>query len=198
VRLILETVRAKYSSGTSRSIYSPDGRSSFAAVFASASALLLALLAYSEALGSERSIIPAIMPRIATIDERFQSYNVEIVEVTGGPFWRPYTPRASPAQPDQNLYEYRPPIDLTNSRLRRLAAALSPAYLRVSGTWANSTYFADSDSAPFEPPTGFKSVLNRAQWRAVVDFAQAVDARIVTSFAVSSGTRDAAGIWTPD
>ena len=138
------------------------------------------------------------MPRIATIDERFQSYNVEIVEVTGGPFWRPYTPRASPAQPDQNLYEYRPPIDLTNSRLRRLAAALSPAYLRVSGTWANSTYFADSDSAPFEPPTGFKSVLNRAQWRAVVDFAQAVDARIVTSFAVSSGTRDAAGIWTPD
>ena len=198
MRLIPETIGARYSSGTSGIIYSPEGRSSFAAVFAGVSALLLAISAYSEALGSERSIIPGIMPPIATIDERFQSYNVEMVEVTGGKFWRPYAPRASPAPPDQNLYEYRPPIDLTNSRLRRLAAALSPAYLRVSGTWANSTYFADSDSAALEPPTGFKSVLNRAQWRGVVDFAQAVDARIVTSFAVNSGPRDAAGIWTPD
>ena len=138
------------------------------------------------------------MPRIATIDERFQSYNIEMVEVTGGRFWRPYTPRASPAQPDQDLYQYRPPIDLDNSRLRRLAAVLSPAYLRVSGSWANSTYFADSDAAPSEPPAGFKSVLTRPQWRAVVDFARAAGARIVTSFAISPGTRDAAGIWTPE
>jgi hypothetical protein len=32
----------------------------------------------------------------------------------------------------------------------------------------------------------------------VVDFSQAVGAGIVTSFAVSPGVRDAAGIWTPD
>jgi heparanase len=30
------------------------------------------------------------MPRIATVDERFQSFNVEIVEVTGGRFWKSY------------------------------------------------------------------------------------------------------------
>jgi heparanase 1 len=30
------------------------------------------------------------------------------------------------------------------------------------------------------------------------DFAQAVDASIVTSFAISAGSRDAAGVWTPD
>jgi hypothetical protein len=41
-------------------------------------------------------------------------------------------------------------------------------------------------------------VLTRARWRAVVDFARAARARIVTSFAVSPGTRDRAGIWTPD
>ena len=41
------------------------------------------------------------------------------------------------------LYEYGPPLDLTNARLRKLAAALGPAYVRVSGTWANTTYFPD-------------------------------------------------------
>ena len=82
--------------------------------------------------------------------------------------------------------------------MRKLAAALAPAYLRVSGTWANSTYFADSDDAPPAPPPGFNGVLTRQQWRGVVDFAQAVDARIVTSFAISPGTRDAAGVWKPD
>jgi len=30
------------------------------------------------------SIAPANMPRISTVDERFQSYNVEMIEVTGG------------------------------------------------------------------------------------------------------------------
>jgi hypothetical protein len=141
-------------------------------------------------------ITPASMAHIGTIDERFQSYNVEMVEVTGGRFWKPYGPITSDAHSD--LYEYRPPIDLTNSRLRRLAAALAPAYVRVSGTWANTTYFADSDSAPTAPPSGFNGVLTRQQWRGVVDFSRAVGAEIVTSFAISPGTRDAAGVWAPD
>ena len=82
--------------------------------------------------------------------------------------------------------------------MRKLASALAPAYLRVSGTWANTTYFADSDNAPSAPPAGFKAILTRQQWREVIDFAHAVNARIVTSFAVGAGNRDAAGIWTPD
>ena len=92
-------------------------------------------------------ITPASMPRIATIDQRFQSYNVEMVEVTGGNFWKPYGKKPpgpledKPARTAPDLYAYRPPIDLTNARLRVLAAALAPAYLRVSGTWANATYF---------------------------------------------------------
>jgi hypothetical protein len=40
--------------------------------------------------------------------------------------------------------------------------------------------------------------LTRRQWRDVIDFSQAVDAKLVTSFAVSPGTRDTAGVWTPD
>jgi len=149
-------------------------------------------------------IAPASMPRIATIDQRFQSYNVEMVEVTGGNFWKPYAEKRraplvdKPARTAPDLYAYRPPIDLTNVRLRRLAAALAPAYLRVSGTWANATYFPDSDDAPPAPPAGFDGILTHRQWSGVIDFAKVVGARIVTSFATSQGTREATGAWTPE
>jgi hypothetical protein len=40
-------------------------------------------------------------------------------------------------------------------------------------------------------------VLTRAQWRGVIAFSHAVEAKIVTSFAISMGVRDAQGVWTP-
>jgi hypothetical protein len=151
------------------------------------------------------------MPKIGSIDERFQSYNIEMVEVTGGRFWKPYASKVDadtaakqpsanqPAGMDPSLYQYRSPINLANPRLRELAAALGPAYLRVSGTWANTTYFQNSDDpAPATLPKGFNGVLTRQQWKGVVDFSKAVNAEIVTSFAVSPGTRNDAGAWTPE
>jgi hypothetical protein len=156
------------------------------------------------------SLNPAKMQRIGTIDERFQSYNVEMLEVTGGKFWKPYsslakqatgpaaTSGATPAGMDPNMYEYRLPVDLANARLRKLAEALGPAYVRVSGTWANTTYFQDSPGpAPKTPPSGFGGVLTQQQWKGVVDFSKAVNAEIVTSVAISPGVRDASGKWTP-
>ena len=157
------------------------------------------------------SVDPSRLPRLGTIDARFQSYNLEMVEVTGGRFWKPYKASASappdrgtvnagnaPAGGNPDLYAYREPIDLSNPRLRTLAAAVAPAYLRVSGTWANSTYFAESDETPATPPDGFRAVLSRERWKAVIDFAHAVDAEIVTSMATSAGARDAAGRWQRD
>lgn len=99
---------------------------------------------------------------------------------------------------DPSAFRMRPPVDLGNKRLRTLAAALGPSYMRVSGTWANSTYFHDSDTTPpAAPPAGFGGVLTRDEWRGVIEFSKAVDAKIVTSFAISPGVRDAEGIWTP-
>ena len=151
---------------------------------------------------------PATMPQIGAVEERYQSYNVEMVEVTGGEFWKPYGPELgrsrnassgsdAPADGDRALFKYRRPRDLANSRLRRLAAALRPAYVRVSGTWANKTYFADTGDEP-APPSGFSGTLHRAQWKGVIAFAKAVDAQIITSFAIVGGTRDGAGAWTTD
>ena len=175
------------------------------------------------------SLEPAAMPAIATVDIRYQSYNIEMAEIVGGNFWKPYDqksdqkngtksdrknptvpePRPTALAPDTGrpplqigkgeMFQARPPIDLENARLRKLAAALGPAYVRVSGTWANSVYFHDSDSPPpAAPPKGFTSVLSRSEWKRVVDFAQAVNAKIMTSFAISQGVRNAADIWTTD
>src|ERR1700719_225967 len=159
------------------------------------------------------SLDPAKMPAIGTVDERFDSYNIEMVEVIGGRFWKPYgsTTNKSKAQEsgqregftpagiDPNLYEYRTPIDLSNPRLRKLAAALGPAYVRVSGTWANSVYFQDSENAaPATAPSGFSGVLTRKEWKGVVYFSHAVNAEIVTSVATGSGPRNAQGVWTSE
>lgn len=133
----------------------------------------------------------ATLPRLATVDERYQSYNVEMVEVTGGRFWAPY------GGPADERYRQRPALDLSNRKLRNLAKHLSPALMRVSGTWANNTYVPADGETPATPPDGFKQVLTRQQWRGVVDFSKAVDAPLVTSFPVSSGARDASGAWTP-
>jgi hypothetical protein len=157
-------------------------------------------------------IAPADLRRTGTVSERFQSFNVEMIEVTGGRFWKPYKDiqsilsgrqstgkaAATPAGMDPGLYQQRPPIDLSNTRLRKLAAALSPAHMRVSGTWANTTYFHDSAAKPpATPPRGFGGILTRGQWKGVIDFSRAAGASLVTSFATGVGTRDSRGVWTP-
>ena len=181
-----------------------------------ASLLLLATAAFVDRGAAQQAPTPTLDPaafaRVGTVDERFQSYNVEMVEVTGGRFWRHYGPEldallqqppaapagsGTPAGLNPGLFEQRPPIDLADARLRTLAAGLGPAYVRVSGTWANSTWLADSATPPDAPPKGFSAVLTRQQWKGVVDFARAVDGRLVTSFATSAGARDDSGAWTP-
>ena len=156
------------------------------------------------------SIAPRTFKPVARVDDRYQSYNVETVEVMGGRFWAPYPKPGVPAAPVDAarsggvdlaaaMFRKREPIDLANPRLRMLAKAIGPAYVRVSGAWANSTYFHDSDTPPpATPPTGFQGVMTRQQWAGVVAFAKATDAKLVVSFPVSAGTRDAGLVWNPD
>jgi len=194
--------------GARRSARPPSQRLAIRCALGCVTLIWLVAQAHAGTAPEAPSVTPSSLPRIGTVDERFQSYNIEMVEITGGQFWKPYrsqsdtqpTPASRPGSDtppgmDSNLFQYRSPLDLTQGRLRKLAAALAPAYLRVSGTWANSTAFSDSDDVSSVPPAGFNGILTRQQWRSVVDFAQSVDARIVTSFAISAGSRDSAGVW---
>lgn len=157
---------------------------------------------------------PDQMTKVAEVSPRYQSYNVEMVEVVGGEFWRPYSQMEKDengnvifpelgdgydvSQKDERMYMKLDPIDLQNPRLLALAKGLAPAYMRVSGTWANAVYFQPEGAAPLtQAPKGFVNVLTADQWRGVVQFSKEADAEIVTSFAVSNGVRDAKGDWTP-
>ena len=160
----------------------------------------------SAAAAGEATVAAAALPAVGTIDERFQSFNVEMIGVTGGPFWKPYaagpglarSDEKTPASPGKNdLFSNRSPIDLSSKLLRKLAFALSPALMRVSGTWANTTFFAGADDKS-SPPAGYRGVLTGDRWRDVIDFSNAVDAPIVTSFAIAPPMRDSKGIWKPD
>ena len=92
-------------------------------------------LACGGAMADPVTVSPATMRQVATTDPRFQSYNVEMAEVIGGNFWKPYDQQSKSTQNarqtangapglqagrDPTMFEARPPIDLTNARLRKL------------------------------------------------------------------------------
>ena len=123
------------------------------------------------------AVSPQRMKILGEVDPRFVSYNVEAVEVTGGRFWAPYKSAAQtaaagasdkgsgdqPAGIDSSFFQYRPPIDLSSPKLRKLALGLGPAYVRVSGTWRNSTYFQNNDDPPVMSLLKASTVSSRAR-----------------------------------
>ena len=146
------------------------------------------------------SIQARTLPFVRQTDERFQSFQIGFSHLTGGETWKAYDamPKGEPGKDVASVREARSAANLMNPRLIALTRPLAPLYIRYSGTTANSAYFHDNDaSPPAKAPEGYTVVLTRAGWKGAVDFARAVNARIVTSFAISEGVRDAAGTWTP-
>ena len=52
--------------------------------FCAGVALATALLRPSASVAQSLSVAPSTMPRIGSVSDRYQSYNVEMIEVTGG------------------------------------------------------------------------------------------------------------------
>lgn len=150
-----------------------------------------------------QQIHAGVLPLVRHMDERFQSFQIGMSHLTGGETWRSYDstnppPASGAAGGLAAVREPRLPTDLADRRLRLLAGALGPFYVRYGGTTSNSVYFQNDDAPQLErAPEGYSVVLTRARWRAALEFAQAVDAKVVTGFTVSSGVRDASGRWTP-
>ena len=145
------------------------------------------------------------LKQIRTVDQRLMSYNVEMTEVTGGTFWKAYTPEqiagTEPVPPLTSLadmvklQEWYDPIDTKNERLINLAKAFGPVWVRVSGTWANTTYYNfDGKYEPGVVPEGFQNVLQKEQWLSLLDFVKAVDGKLLISFANCPGIHDLLGL----
>ena len=139
-------------------------------------------------------------PLIRVADPRFQSFQIGFSHLTGGETWKAYEdlPKdgAAATASFQGIREARDARDLNSPRLLALTRALAPLYIRYSGTTANSVYFQDNDLPAARPPEGFSVVLTRKSWKGAIDFAKAVDAKVVTSFANSPGVRDGSQAWT--
>ena len=140
---------------------------------------------------------PGAVTQLRTMNPRLVSYNVEMTEVTGGTFWKAYTEaqvdgtEEFPVIKDwtnmANLQQWYDPIDTTNPRLIKLAKELGSAWIRVSGTWANKTYYDFDNKYEGKVPEGFQSVLTKEQWLNLLDFVKAVDGKLLVSIANCPG-----------
>lgn len=137
---------------------------------------------------------------LRSVDRRLVSYNIEMAEITGGTFWKAYTPgqiagtEAFPPVTDlrnitamSELMQYYPPVDLYHPRLRALAKELGPAWIRVSGTWATKTYYDFEGTTHGKAPAGYQSVLTKEQWIGVLEFVKAVGGRLLISVSNCEG-----------
>ena len=129
------------------------------------------------------------------------SYNIEMTEVTGGTFWKAYTPgQIAGTEPFAisaesltdftamaDLMQYYPPIDLKNERLRSLAREFGPVWIRVSGSWATKTYYDFDGLTGGKAPAGYQSVLTSGQWKGVLDFVKSVGGKLLISVSNCAG-----------
>ena len=167
---------------------------------------------------------PESMTVLGQRDMRLLSYNVEMTELMGGTFWKPYTQaqiegtekfpvlltadELQSSKSYQALFTPMDPIDLYEPRIRTCAKALGPAVVRYSGSWATCAYYRlGEQKREKEPkrkrdeqiPEGYATVLNEAQWNGALDFAEAVDAEILVSLANCRGNhKNGTGVWMPD
>ena len=156
-------------------------------------------------------LVPENLKALREVNPRLMSYNVEFAEVTGGTFWKAYTPEQVAGTEEfhvapgadgiaamyKDLMQVYAPIDLYNEKLRSLAKELGTAWVRVSGTWATKTYYDFDNTTGGIAPEGYLNVLTKEQWIGVLDFVKAIDAKLMISVANCPGLHSAEEPWNP-
>lgn len=128
----------------------------------------------------------------AKVGPRYMSLAVDIDQVVGGEFWNP-----DGGPPAEIPF---PPYDFDRPELLRLTRAMlqgRPAYLRLSGTGANKTYYDMSREPVTEPPPGYERVLTREQWDGAIRFAERLDLKVWVGINTGPGPRDDEYRWLP-
>ena len=164
-------------------------------------------------MGITITLNPSNLSKIREMDSRVQSYNIEMTELTGGTFWKPYTaeqiagseefPTADNMQEMmkimQGMQTKQPAINLYNKKIRTLAKAFGPVIIRISGSWANRTYYDLDNHTGGKVPEGFEFVLTKEQWQGALDFVKEVNGQILLSVANCKGVHENDnGPWMPE
>ena len=154
---------------------------------------------------------PDNLKPLREVNPMLMSYNVEFAEVTGGTFWKSYTPGQIAGTEEfyvepssdgiasmyKDLMQIYAPIDLYNEKLGKLAKEFGPVWVRVSGTWATKTYYDFDGTTNGQPPEGYLNVLTKDQWIGVLDFVKAIGAKLIVSVANCPGLHTAEEPWHP-
>ena len=129
----------------------------------------------------------------ALVDERYLSFAIDSAQVVGGTFWAP--PGKGEGWLDTHAIDG---FDFSRPRLRRLAAGLGPAYLRIGGTDADRIVYAVGTAGKI-PARGQQDewVLTEERWDAVNAFARDVDLKIMFTLNAGPSSRDQEGAWDP-
>lgn len=148
------------------------------------------------------------LPFVRDRDERLVSYNIEMTEVTGGTFWKEYSPAQIEGTEEvpkivsftdiSSMMQFYPPVDLTEEKIRCYAKALGKAWVRVSGSWATGTYYDFDGHTGGKIPEGYRAVLTKEQWTNLLDFVREVDAKLLISVSNCPGDHIGGKPWTPE
>lgn len=163
-------------------------------------AVALAALALLAATGTSRATASGAVgvevkgaKPVAEVGPRFVSIAVDIDQVVGGEFWNPTG--GPPAEIPL------PPFDFDRPALLRLTRQMlhgRPAFLRISGTGANKTYYDMSKDPVDEPPPGYERVLTREQWDGAMRFAERLGLKVWVGINTGPGPRDDRYRWLAD
>ena len=146
------------------------------------------------------------LTRLHGVDPLLTSYNIEMTEVTGGTFWKAYTPEQIAGKKKflpalgglDKMMQYNDPIDLYDERIRKMAYGIPNVWVRVSGTWANKTYYDFSGEEKPQVPEGYESVLTKKQWIGVLDYVRDMKGKLLISLANCEGNHGLGEPWNPE
>lgn len=134
----------------------------------------------------------------AEVDPRYVSVALDVAHVVGARFWDRGQRASVMGLAEVPRFDFEAPV------LRRLAAPLGPAYLRVGGTDADRVVYdfpgagAQTGAESARPRPDGTFVLTAQQWDRMSDFARALDFHIMFTLNAGRAGRDGRGDWRPD
>ena len=144
------------------------------------------------------------LKRTRAVDPMLTSYNIEMTEITGGTFWKSYTPKQLEGKAKfwgislGGMMQYNEPIDLYNKRIRKMAKGIHGVWVRVSGSWATKTYYDFSGEREVVCPKGYENVLTKEQWIGVLDYVKDMNGKLLISLANCAGNHTREEVWNPE